>query len=175
MRCNKDVGLHNLPSQDWTVNRAWMLTCNLAADLDAWSRLLGLHDHADLADAEPATMRYRLYHLPAKLTRHVRHRWLTLSRTWPWPWRVRHLLEAAQPTARTELTRRQQPDENRRRSPHNPGAVEPGRSRSDTRRSPPRSRGTNGANHRAHQRLTAPTNRGQLKDRGQPRECLPRG
>ncbi|MFG2825162.1 hypothetical protein ACGFX4_37770 [Kitasatospora sp. NPDC048365] len=29
-------------------------------------------------------MRYRLYHLPAKLTRHARCRWLTLSQTWPW-------------------------------------------------------------------------------------------
>jgi len=84
VRCNKALGLHNLPSKDWTVNRAWMLTCNIAADLDAWTRLLGLHDHADLAHAEPATMRYRLYHLPAKLTRHTRRRWLTLSQTWPW-------------------------------------------------------------------------------------------
>jgi hypothetical protein len=84
VRCNKALGLHNLPSKDWTVNRAWMLTCNIAADLDAWTRLLGLHDHPDLAAAEPATIRYRLYHLPAKLTRHARRRWLTLSRTWPW-------------------------------------------------------------------------------------------
>ncbi|MGW4856987.1 transposase [Streptomyces sp. NPDC004288] len=84
VRCNKALGLQNLPSKDWTVNRAWMLTCNIAADLDAWTRLLGLHDVPDLAGAEPATMRYRLYHLPAKLTRHARRRWLTLSRTWPW-------------------------------------------------------------------------------------------
>ena len=84
MRCNKAMGLRNLPSQTWQVNRAWMLTCNLAADLDAWTRLLGLHDLEDLAAAEPETMRYRLYHLPARLTRHARRRWLTLSRTWPW-------------------------------------------------------------------------------------------
>jgi len=84
VRCNKALGLHNLPSKDWTVNRGWMLTANIAADLDAWTRLLGLHDVPDLAGAEPATMRYRLYHLPAKLTRHARRRWLTLSRTWPW-------------------------------------------------------------------------------------------
>ncbi len=84
VRCNKAMGLRNLPSQTWDVNRAWMLTCNLAADLDAWTRLLGLHDVDDLAAAEPETMRYRLYHLPAKLTRHARRRWLTLSRTWPW-------------------------------------------------------------------------------------------
>jgi Transposase DDE domain group 1 len=84
VRCNKALGLHNLPSKDWTVNRAWMLTANIAADLDAWTRLLGLHDVPDLAGAGPATMRYRLCRLPAKLTRHARRRWLTLSRTWPW-------------------------------------------------------------------------------------------
>ncbi|WP_331730001.1 transposase [Kitasatospora sp. NBC_00070] len=61
-----------------------MLAANLAADLDAWTRLLGLHDQPGLAHAEPDTMRYRLYHLPARHTRHARRCWLTLSRTWPW-------------------------------------------------------------------------------------------
>jgi hypothetical protein len=32
----------------------------LAADLDGWTRLLGLHDQPGLAHAEPDTMRYRL-------------------------------------------------------------------------------------------------------------------
>ncbi|MFD5064944.1 hypothetical protein [Streptomyces sp. NPDC058394] len=31
-------------------------------DLDAWLRLLTLHDREDLADAEPDTMRFRVYH-----------------------------------------------------------------------------------------------------------------
>ena len=30
VRCDKARGLRNLPSQSWTVNRAWMLTANLA-------------------------------------------------------------------------------------------------------------------------------------------------
>ncbi|MGW1617472.1 hypothetical protein ACWCQZ_51155 [Streptomyces sp. NPDC002285] len=34
-RTNKAMGLHNLPSKSWQVNAAWMLTCNIAADLDA--------------------------------------------------------------------------------------------------------------------------------------------
>jgi hypothetical protein len=84
VRTNKAMGLRNLPSQSWDVNRGWMLTANLASDIDAWTRLLGLHDHHDLTTAEPETMRHRLYHLPAKLTRHARRRWLTLSATWPW-------------------------------------------------------------------------------------------
>lgn len=84
VRTNKAMGLHNLPSKSWTVNTAWMLTCNLAADLDAWLRLLALNDEPDLADAEPDTMRFRLYHLPARLSRHARCRWLRIEATWPW-------------------------------------------------------------------------------------------
>jgi hypothetical protein len=34
-----------------------VLAGNLAADLDAWTGLLGLHDVEDLADAEPDTPR----------------------------------------------------------------------------------------------------------------------
>ncbi|MFE7752722.1 hypothetical protein [Streptomyces sp. NPDC057428] len=29
-------------------------------------------------------MRFRLYHLPARLSRHARGRWLRIERTWPW-------------------------------------------------------------------------------------------
>ncbi|MFZ3492017.1 IS1380 family transposase [Streptomyces sp. 5.8] len=84
VRTNKAMGLHNLPSKSWTVNQSWIITANLAADLDAWLRLLGLHDESDLAEAEPDTMRFRLYHLPARLSRHARRRWLRIESTWPW-------------------------------------------------------------------------------------------
>lgn len=85
VRTNKAIGLHNLPSKSCTVNTSWMLVANLAADLDAWLRLLALHDQADLADAEPGTMRFRLHHLPARLATHSRRRHLRLERAWPWP------------------------------------------------------------------------------------------
>ena len=84
VRTDKAMGLGNLPSQDWTVNRGWTLTANLAHDLDCWVRLLALHDHPALERAEPDTMRLRLYHLPARLTAHARRRWLRIDRTWPW-------------------------------------------------------------------------------------------
>ncbi|MCY0932587.1 IS1380 family transposase [Streptomyces sp. H27-H1] len=84
VRTNKALGLHNLPSKSYAINESWMLTANLAADLDAWLRLLALHDEPDLADAEPDTIRFRLYHLPARLSRHARRRWLRIERTWPW-------------------------------------------------------------------------------------------
>ncbi|WP_245991543.1 transposase [Streptomyces spongiicola] len=84
MKANKAMGLHNLPSKSWQINQAWMLSTNLAADLDAWLRLLTLHDHPDLAHAEPDTIRFRLYHLPARLAKHARRRWLRIEHTWPW-------------------------------------------------------------------------------------------
>ena len=84
VRTNKAMGLRNLPSKTWVVNCGWVLAANLAADLSAWCRLLGLSDCDDLKDAEPDTLRYRLWALPARLVRHARQRVLKLSRTWPW-------------------------------------------------------------------------------------------
>jgi hypothetical protein len=84
VRTNKAMGLRNLPSKTWVVNCGWVLAANIAADLSAWCRLLGLYDQEDLKDAEPDTLRYRLWALPARLARHARQRVLKLSRTWPW-------------------------------------------------------------------------------------------
>jgi Transposase DDE domain group 1 len=84
VRTAKSMGLRNLPSKTWVVNCGWVLAANLAADLAAWCRLLGLYDCDDLKDAEPDTLRYRLLSLPARLVRHARARVLKLSRTWPW-------------------------------------------------------------------------------------------
>lgn len=84
VRTSKAMGLRNLPSQTWQVNRGWVMAASIAADLSAWCRLLGLHDCDDLKDAEPDTLRYRLWHLPARLVRHARKRVLKLSATWPW-------------------------------------------------------------------------------------------
>jgi hypothetical protein len=84
VRTNKAMGLRNLPSKAWAVNCGWVLAANIAADLAAWCRLLGLYDCGDLKDAEPDTLRYRLWALPARLVRHARARVLKISRTWPW-------------------------------------------------------------------------------------------
>ena len=84
VRTAKAMGLRNLPSKTWVVNCGWVLAANIAADLAAWCRLLGLYDCDDLKDAEPDTLRYRLLSLPARLVRHARARVLKISRTWPW-------------------------------------------------------------------------------------------
>ena len=54
----------------------------LAVDLIAWTQHLLLH--GDLAKAEPKTLRYRLLHVAARLTRGQRRLWLRIQRTWPW-------------------------------------------------------------------------------------------
>ena len=84
VRTAKAMGLRNLPSKTWQVNCGWVAAANIAADLSAWCRLLGLYDCDDLKDAEPDTLRYRLWALPARLVRHARTRVLKISRTWPW-------------------------------------------------------------------------------------------
>lgn len=84
VKAGKATGLRNLPSKAWTVNRGWVLAANIACDLAAWTRLLGLHDQPELAHAEPDTLRYRILHLPAKLATHARRRILSIPDTWPW-------------------------------------------------------------------------------------------
>jgi hypothetical protein len=83
VRTAKAMGLRNLPSKTWQVNAGWVLAANIAADLAAWTRLLGLYDD-DLKDAEPDTLRYRIWHLPARLAHHARQRTLAISPDWPW-------------------------------------------------------------------------------------------
>jgi hypothetical protein len=82
VRTTKDTGLGHLPSKSWTVNLAWCHAITIAVDLLAWLRLLGLT--GDLAIAEPATLRYRVLTIPARITRGQRYRWLRLPTHWPW-------------------------------------------------------------------------------------------
>jgi Transposase DDE domain group 1 len=84
VRTAKAMGLRNLPSKTWQVNCGWVIAANIAADLTAWARLLGFCDCADLREAEPDTLRYRIWHIPARLVHHARQRILKISPDWPW-------------------------------------------------------------------------------------------
>jgi hypothetical protein len=84
VRTAKAMGLRGLPSKCWQVNCGWVITANIAADLAAWTRLLGCHDDDDLREACPDTLRYRIWHIPARLARHARQRVLKISPDWPW-------------------------------------------------------------------------------------------
>jgi hypothetical protein len=82
IRHAKDSGLGRFPSRDFAINTAWLTAVAIAADLTAWLRLLTLT--GPLANAEPKALRYRLLHVPARLTRTARRRHLRIPKTWPW-------------------------------------------------------------------------------------------
>jgi len=84
VRTAKAMGLRGLPSKAWQVNSGWVIAANIAADLAAWTRLLGHAGDGELRDADPGTLRYRVWHLPAKLAAHARQRTLAISPDWPW-------------------------------------------------------------------------------------------
>jgi hypothetical protein len=78
----KDLGLDRWPSRSWAINVAWTQIVALAGNLLACFRQLALPD-GELRDAAPKLLRYRLFHLPARLTRGQRKRWLHLRADWP--------------------------------------------------------------------------------------------
>ena len=63
----------------------------IAVDLIAWAQTILLHDQPELARAEPKTLRYRLLHVAARITRGQRRIRLRVDRTWRW---ARHLEDA---------------------------------------------------------------------------------
>jgi hypothetical protein len=82
IRHAKDTGLGRFPSRDWSINTAWLQLAAVAADLTAWLRLVALPD--ELAVLEPKLLRFRMLHVPARLTRAGRQRQLRLPQHWPW-------------------------------------------------------------------------------------------
>jgi hypothetical protein len=77
----KDSGLSRFPFTDLDANRAWLATVCVAGDLVRWFQLLCLTGH--LARAEPKTLRWRLWHAPARLIRHARHDIVRILDGWP--------------------------------------------------------------------------------------------
>jgi hypothetical protein len=82
IKAAKDTGLGRFPSREYAINQTWLQITAVAADLTAWLRLLALT--GDLAAAEPKLLRFRMLHLPARLTHGGRRRQLRLPRHWPW-------------------------------------------------------------------------------------------
>jgi hypothetical protein len=79
----KALGLNRWPSRHWTINVAWTQIVALAANLLACFRHLAL-PAGELREAAPKLLRFRLLHIPARLTRGQRKRWLHLRADWPW-------------------------------------------------------------------------------------------
>jgi hypothetical protein len=82
IRTGKDCGIGKFPSESLAMNKAWQAAALTAATLLAWLKLLALD--GSLARAEPKTLRYRILHAAARLTRGGRQRHLRIQATWPW-------------------------------------------------------------------------------------------
>ena len=82
IRTGKDCGIGRFPSQSMAMNKAWFTAALIAATLLAWLRLLALD--GDLARAEPKTLRYKILHAAARITRGARRRRLKIQASWPW-------------------------------------------------------------------------------------------
>ena len=68
-----------------TSNQTWLMITQIAADLTAWTRLLGCSGSAaTLATCEPKALRYRFLHVPARLAHSARRRRLKIPESWPW-------------------------------------------------------------------------------------------
>jgi len=82
IRTGKDCGIGKYPSSSLAMNKAWQAAALTAATLLAWLRLIALD--SPLAKAEPKTLRYRILHVAARLTRSGRQRRLKVQASWPW-------------------------------------------------------------------------------------------
>jgi hypothetical protein len=82
IRAAKATGLRNLPFDLWHRNQVWLEVVLAAQDLTGWAQTLLLG--GDLRVAEPKTLRYRLWHVAARVVRHARRLIVRLQRTWPW-------------------------------------------------------------------------------------------
>lgn len=84
IRHAKDSGMGRFPSREFAINQTWLALVAIAADLVAWTRLLAFTGDAKvLAACEPKALRYRLWHVPARLTHGQRQRRLRIPQTWP--------------------------------------------------------------------------------------------
>jgi hypothetical protein len=77
----KDSGLCRFPFTSLAANRAWLAIVCFAGDLVRWFQLLCLH--GQLARAEPKSLRWRLWHAPARLIRHARRDVVRILDGWP--------------------------------------------------------------------------------------------
>jgi hypothetical protein len=82
IRSGKATGLRNLPFDLLHRNAVWLELVLMACDLTCWAQALLLD--GELRVAEPKTLRYRLWHVAARVVRHARRVVVRLQRTWPW-------------------------------------------------------------------------------------------
>ena len=62
----------------------WLELALIAADLLALTQSMLVTDQPELHRAEPKTLRYRLLHIAARITKGQRKVFLRLAEHWPW-------------------------------------------------------------------------------------------
>ncbi len=77
----KDSGLNRMPFRSFDANQAWLALVCWAADLVRWFQLLCLP--GALARATPKTLRWRIFHAPARAIRTGRRLVVRLLDDWP--------------------------------------------------------------------------------------------
>ena len=77
----KDSGANRFPFVDIDANRAWLAVVCFADALVRWFQLLCLT--GPLAVAEPKTLRWTLWHTPARIVRHARRHIVRILDGWP--------------------------------------------------------------------------------------------
>jgi hypothetical protein len=82
IRGAKDTGARNLPCDTFERNAVWLQLVLAAQDLTTFMQVLTLT--GELRRAEPATLRYQLLHVPARLVRTARTWTLRIQHDWPW-------------------------------------------------------------------------------------------
>lgn len=84
IRQAKVTGLGKMPSRHYAENQAWLQVVMIAADLIAWTKLIGFRDDPELARCEINTFRHRVLHVAARVTRNARRLHLRIDATWRW-------------------------------------------------------------------------------------------
>lgn len=77
----KDSGANRFPFSDIHANRAWLAVACFADSLVRWFQQLCVT--GPLAAAQPKTLRWMLWHTPARLVRHARQRVVRILDGWP--------------------------------------------------------------------------------------------
>ena len=77
----KDSGADRFPFTNIDANRAWLAVACMADAVVRWFQQLCVH--GVLAVAEPKTLRWTLWHTPARLVRRARQRVLRILDGWP--------------------------------------------------------------------------------------------
>ena len=78
----KNSGARRFPFTNLDANRAWLALITWADALVRWFQHLCLHG-IHLAKAIPKTLRWHLWHTPARLATHARRTTIRIPPTWP--------------------------------------------------------------------------------------------